>query len=236
MKYTKRLLALLLVFTLVLLMSATVFAYDADNIVNEELAATTDAALTTKTKAIVIIPGILGSSLETTSGTKVWLNIFNYSKMALTETGTSVYSIQSANYDNYGANNTYKTLYNSLNNAYGSTFDVIFFDYDFRLSNTTAATQLATELSSYTEVVLIAHSMGGLVASKFLANSSANRSKTTTLITLGTPYVGAAKCIDVMETGDMIGVNILGLTISLFKNTIKDMSKNCYAAYQLLPT
>ena len=156
--------------------------------------------------------------------------------MALTENGTSVYSIRSANYDNYGANNTYKTLYNSLNNAFGNNFDVILFDYDFRKTNSTAATQLANELSNYNEVVLVAHSMGGLVASKFLANSSSNRSKATALITLGTPFVGAAKCIDVMETGNMITYNPLGVNISLFKNTIRDMSKNCYAAYQLLPT
>ena len=178
-------------------------------------------AVSTKTKAIVIIPGILGSSLETTSGSKVWLHITNYGKMALTENGTSVYSIRSANYDNYGANNTYKTLYNSLNNAFGNNFDVIFFDYDFRKTNSTAATQLANELSNYNEVVLVAHSMGGLVASKFLANSSSNRSKTTALITLGTPFVGAAKCIDVMETGNMITYNPLGVNVSLFKNTMR---------------
>ena len=148
----------------------------------------------------------------------------------------SVNSIRSANYDNYGANNTYKTLYNSLNKAFGSSFDVIFFDYDFRNTNTTAARKLTTELSGYNEVVLVAHSMGGLVASGFLANSAANRNKTAALITLGTPFVGAAKCIDVMETGEMISVSLLGLDITLFKNTIRDMSKNCYAAYQLLPT
>ena len=116
------------------------------------------------------------------------------------------------------------------------TFDVIFFDYDFRKTNSTSATKLATELSEYDEVVLVAHSMGGLVAGKFLANSATNRSKTTALITLGTPFVGAAKCIDVMETGEMITFNPLGVNITLFKNTIRDMSKNCYAAYQLLPT
>ena len=39
-----------------------------------------------------------------------------------------------------------------------------------------------------------------------------------------------------METGEMITFNPLGVNITLFKNTIRDMSKNCYAAYQLLPT
>lgn len=226
MKRTKKLLALILAIVCMLSLSTTAFA--ADNISGE----TKDASAISK--AIVIIPGILGSTLETTSGSEVWLHFINYGKMALTEDGTSVYSIRSANYDNYGANNTYKTLYNSLNDAFGSEFEVIFFDYDFRLTNSTAATKLATELADYDEVVLVAHSMGGLVASKFLDNSSANRSKTIALISLGTPYVGAAKCIDVMETGEML--KFPGLDFTIFKNTIRDMSKNCYAAYQLLPT
>lgn len=228
MKRTKKLLALLLAIICMLSLSTNAFA--AENISVETKAASANS------KAIVIIPGILGSTLETTSGSEVWLHLINYGKMALNEDGTSVYSVRSANYDNYGANNTYKTLYDSLDDAFGAEFDIIFFDYDFRMTNTTAATKLASELSGYSEVVLVAHSMGGLVAGKYLANSSVNRNKTTALITLGTPFVGAAKCIDVMETGEMITFSLLGININLFKNTIKDMSKNCYAAYQLLPT
>ena len=190
--------------------------------------------VSSNTKAIVIIPGILGSSLETTTGTHVWLDVFNFGLMALSEEGNSIYSICSVNYDNYGANDTYKTLYNSLYNAYHSEFDIIFFDYDFRLSNSAAALKLATELSDYDEVILVAHSMGGLVAGKFLANSYTNRAKTVALITLGTPFVGAAKCIDVMETGEMLTIN-LPFNFYVFVNTIRDLSKNCYAAYQLLP-
>ena len=228
MKHLRKILTLALAFVLVMSLSISVFA---DNL-DDEIQTATSA----KNKAIVIIPGILGSSLETTSGQEVWLHLINFGKMALTEDGESVNDIRSANYDNYGANNTYKTLYKSLNKAFGEDFDVIFFDYDFRLTNSTSATKLETELSGYSEVVLVAHSMGGLVAGKFLANSAANRKKTTALITLGTPFVGAAKCINVMETGEMITFDLLGLDINLFKGTIKDMSKNCYAAYQLLPT
>jgi pimeloyl-ACP methyl ester carboxylesterase len=212
---------------------------NSDGIIAEEEAETANQnnIQAAKTKAIVIIPGILGSSLQNSdTGNDVWLNIFNYSQMALKEDGTSQYNIASVNKDNYGANNTYKTLYNSLNSAYSSNFDVIFFDYDWRLSNVAAASKLAQELSAYSEVVLVAHSMGGLVASRFLANSAANRSKTSALITLGTPYVGSAKCINVMETGELIGISILGMDITLFGNTVKAVCKNSYAAYQLLPT
>ena len=190
----------------------------------------------TGTKAIFILPGILGSSLAKSDGTDVWLNIFNYGGMALEEDGTSVNSIVSINKDNYGANDTYDTLYNSLKSAYGDDFDVVFFDYDFRLSIDTAANKLAQETEFYDEVILVAHSMGGLVASKYLANSSDNRNKTTALITLGTPFAGSAKCINVMETGEIIGITIGDTYIDLFTGTIKAMSKNCFSSYQLLPT
>lgn len=226
MKRANKLLAVVLAIICTLSLSTAAFAA-------ENIGAETDAA-SANSKAIVIIPGILGSSLETTSGTKVWLDFSDYDKMALNEDGTSVYSIRSANYDNYGAKDTYKTLYNSLNNAFSDNFDVIFFDYDFRLTNSTSATKLANELSAYDEVILVAHSMGGLVAAKFLDNSATNRSKTVALISLGTPYVGAAKCIDVMETGEMLTIPLLDIPV--FGGTIKEMSKNCYAAYQLLPT
>lgn len=255
MKKLKKCFSLLLIFTLLLSgiqVNATPlnqeYSSDIINVIddldietvttkNDVLNSSSLTPLATKTKAIVIIPGILGSSLQNTStGNDVWLNFINYGQMALNENGTSVNPIASINKDNYGANNTYKTLYNSLKSAYSSSFDVIFFDYDWRLNNTLAATKLATELSSYTQVVLVAHSMGGLVASRYLSNSAANRSKTAALITLGTPYVGSAKCINVMETGDLIGINILGINITLFGNTVKAVCKNSNASYQLLPT
>ena len=188
-----------------------------------------------KTKAIVIIPGMLGSSLEKTNGTKVWLNAFNYPMLALNENGVSVNSIRPISNDNYGAGDKYKTLYNSLKNAYGTTFDIIFFAYDFRKTNSNAATLLATRLRNYNEVVLIGHSMGGLVAGKFLANSAVNRNKTAAYIAIGTPFVGSAKSINVMETGEIIAAPDIVNSVLHFKETMRDMSRNCYAAYQLMP-
>ena len=190
-----------------------------------------------ETKAIVIIPGILGSSLYNTSTyDKVWLHAINFSSMALSENGNSVMPITSMNSDNYGVMDMYKYLYNRLKTAYSSQFDVIFYDYDWRMSNATAASNLETRLSAYSEVVLVAHSMGGLVASKYLSNSAANRNKTAGLITLGTPFVGSAKAINAMETGELIDKNFAGIDVYFFKTTVRNMSKNSYAAYQLLPT
>ena len=75
--------------------------------------------------------------------------------------------------------------------------------------------------------------MGGLVASKFLANSAANRSKTIAVFTLGTPFGGSAKTIQALETGNMI--TFTGV-IPLYTNLVKSVGRNSFAAYQLLPT
>ena len=69
-------------------------------------------------KAIVIIPGLLGSTLYQ-GGNRVWLaDIFDETlsmeKLALTETGASVYTVTSAS--DYGVQDTYRTLYNNLYN------------------------------------------------------------------------------------------------------------------------
>ena len=130
-----------------------------DSVVSSESNVITSTAA--KDKAIVIVPGILGSSLRR-SDTKeqVWLNIYA-GELELNEDGSSKYPIESVDYDHFGANNTYQTLYSELSTAYKDNFDIIFFDYDWRMSNTEAATKLASELSSYTTVVLVAHSMAG---------------------------------------------------------------------------
>ena len=106
---------------------------------------------------------------------------------------------------------------------------VLFFPYDWRKSNATSAASLAIAINNtYDNVILVAHSMGGLVASKYCANSSANRGKVDKLITIGTPYTGSPQLVYVAETGDF---NPL-----LSNSKIKELVVNFPAVYQLIPT
>lgn len=210
----------------------------------ESIDAETDALLepsatAAHSRAIVIIPGILGSSLyNSENGRWAWyneLNILNMEDLYLSESGTSLKTITTRS-ELYGAFSTYKTLYDRLYAAFSNDFDIKFFSYDWRMNNSTAAAQLASFVSGYSEIVLVAHSMGGLVAAKFLDNSSSNRAKTAALISIGTPYVGAAKCIDTMETGELIVREIVGTDVTIAPNIVQRICMNSYAAYQLLPT
>lgn len=186
----------------------------------------------TSNKAIVVIPGVGGSVLRNSSGQACWLWLTRLNQLSCSTSGVSDNKITAGTGD-YGVLNYYGPLCTMLEENYGDTYDVLFFPYDWRLSNASSAASLAIAINnSYDEVILIAHSMGGLVASKYLANSSVNRNKVDKLITLGTPYTGTPHLIYVAETGDFNSV----LSVLGYEPTIKNLMQNFHCTYQLAPT
>lgn len=184
-----------------------------------------------KDNAIVIVPGIIGSELinQSSNNELVWLKNGKDNQLICSEEGVSEYNICSFNSDNYGTHDEYKTIFKALNETYKTKSDVIFFDYDWRMTCAEAGYKLEEELSEYDSCILVAHSMGGLVASSYLARSAANRNKTTKFISVGTPFTGTAKAIDVIETGSMsFWLDII--------TELKLYAKNIPAVYELLPT
>jgi pimeloyl-ACP methyl ester carboxylesterase len=137
--------------------------------------------------------------------------------------------------DDYGAKNTYATIYNYLDDAQNfpkTEYNVKFFTYDWRLSNAENANRLANYISGDNKVILIAHSMGGLVASAYLAKGASYRNKVEKLITFGTPYLGAAKTIGTFETGETFGFP----SDLVMAPHIQELSINTASTYELLPT
>lgn len=229
MKRTKRISALLL--SLVLLVSLCIPA-----------SATNTPDISTQASSndlIVLIPGTMGTELQYGS-TKVWdpgTNVLNHSKyfnwLSFGESGSANYSLSVLNDDNYGARDTYQTIYNRLYNTFSSSATVKFFGYDWRYSCTNAANALANLVNGYSgKIILVAHSMGGLVASQYLNNATSSQRSRTTLITLGTPFTGSPKAVNVFETGSMFGL----LENMAIGGYIKENAKNYPSAYQLLPT
>ena len=183
---------------------------------------------------IVVIPGIVGSELVDGNGAKVWVGAGAIlGQIQCNEVGTPVYSLYAYNNDNYGALDTYKTLYDALKNKYSGQADVKFFAYDWRKTNTIAGQALKNLVAGYSgKIILVAHSMGGIVASDYLRIATASQRSRTTLITLGTPFTGAPKAVQVMENGQMFPGIAGNITSSYVQNLIRNMP----AAYELLPT
>jgi hypothetical protein len=116
--------------------------------------------------------------------------------------------------------------------------DFFEFPYDWRLDNRISAQRLESSALDWLEtrrrhhpdarLILIGHSMGGLVARYFLEVLHGWK-HTKTLITLGTPYRGSVKALDFL-------VNGLRKTVGLV--TLFDLTKLIHSfpsVYQLLP-
>ena len=170
------------------------------------------------------MPGIMGTKLKLNSannafpaGTQIWPplepeqefdNAQGYidalqklESLACNADGSSAYDIVVNSTDTYGAYESYKNLYLMLNNTYGADRDVLFFGYDWRQPNSVSGALLAEKVNTYDEVFIIAHSMGGLVASHMLRNTAA-RCKISKLVTLGTPFLGAIDTVPLLSHGE----------------------------------
>lgn len=113
------------------------------------------------------------------------------------------------------------------------------FPYDWRLPNRVAALRLQRMakgwLSAWRQkghpegrLILIGHSMGGLVARYFL-EALGGWEMTRTLITFGTPHRGSVKALDFIANGwrkKVLGVEVLDLS---------DLLRSFPSVYELLP-
>lgn len=204
-------------------------------------------------KAILVVPGIAGSKLYLKThvtyggyfypdGSQLWepsiLNLRDRIRMLeFGPDGRSLLDIESEGTGaerEYGAQGYYTDLVKALEATYKRDYQVLFWGYDWRQDVSSVAEDLQKYIDDkgYTEVILVCHSMGGLVASKYLANSTANRNKTKKLITLGTPYLGAPKAWYVFETGELL-TSIAGVATT---PAIKDIANNFPSVYELLPS
>ena len=172
-------------------------------------------------KGCVLVPGIMGSTLLTQAGEKVWppslgdlvsgyddvedLLDPDLRAVEIIDTVMLVYPVYASILDDIGRCG-YQT--GNPNRRF------IPYPYDFRRSNATSADGLATVLDRFAdldELVLVGHSMGGLVL-RYLLESGRYDDRAwfpsiTTLITMGTPHFGAPKAIQYL-TGEesMLGI------------------------------
>lgn len=109
------------------------------------------------------------------------------------------------------------------------------FPYDWRRDNRVAARQLADCVRTWLQkrrdtypdarLVLVAHSMGGLISRYYLEVLGGWRD-TSTLITFGTPYRGSLNALDFLANG---------MTKLLGALDLSDLMRSFTSVYQLLP-
>jgi Lecithin:cholesterol acyltransferase len=114
------------------------------------------------------------------------------------------------------------------------------FPYDWRRDNRVHARRLAEQSEGWLadwkarsgaedpRLVIVGHSMGGLIARYFLECLEGWK-RTRTLVTFGTPYRGAPKALGVLANG--VRKKVLFKTLDL-----SDLARSFTAIYQLLPS
>lgn len=227
------------------------------------------ACTATNKKAIIILPGIMGSNLiDAETGNPLWAPIKGYDmhdlgmddfgnilaeqsvkelldfdgkngayawieKMTVKPDGTSNHKIdvqsigkdgkpKYANASTYGTLEYYEKMYKFLQEKFGKDYDVKIFEYDWRLDNMKAAIALEKFIkdNKYKKVTFVAHSMGGILGSTYIAKDKKNAEKVDKFITLGTPFFGSHKAIRVPENPlSLLGDNLSG-ALSAVKNLI----------------
>ncbi len=114
--------------------------------------------------------------------------------------------IRPANMDDptgkYVMANLMKPLYEQLVADYGEEYEVVIWQYDWRLHTDEIADKLEAYIASqgYEKIMLFTHSMGGLVASSFF-KKEANRAMTELFVPFSTPFYGAIDTTYLMYEG-----------------------------------
>lgn len=145
---------------------------------------------------------------------------------------------------NFGILSLFEKMLGELDKNFGinngGEYKIVFHSYDWRLDCAENSKFLTKEIMKYDEVILVAHSMGGLVscksATELLEKNELHRIKA--FVSLGVPYNGATDSLYLLEKGYLTGSPIIDRMSQTmgFPEIIKELACNCVAIYELFPT
>ncbi len=150
---------------------------------------------------IIVIPGIMGSSLAT-DGEEQWVDMPELNKGAIVKN----LSISENNVEPTGV---IKKFYKDIGDYFSNKYDVISLEFDWRKSLKDAAITLKGQLESIMNdhvdatIHIVAHSMGGLVVRQCMMDfnftwKEFTKNKNNKFVMLGTPWLGSYLIMEVL--------------------------------------
>ena len=212
---------------------------------------------------VILIPGITGTYLYKDYGDKeeIWPNVIKMflpgddsylDDLILNEDGTENVEFPIIPGDIIRVISTVhvfdKLIEVLIENGYTEGENLFVFPYDWRFGTEQTASLLNKKIDDIlnatgdAKVDIIAHSMGGLVAKKYIADNGSD--KIDQLIFLGTPQLGAPKAFKVLMFGDdmsygfdIVTIKDIKVKIGILSSiTAKYISQNMPSVYELLPS
>lgn len=210
---------------------------------------------------VILIPGIMGTSISKnySDNLELWPNpsklLFSITDsfmkdLALKADGTEYPErpmhlgdiIRKVDVDILGikyTSHSFDGLIDELtSNGYKEGENLFVFPYDWRKSNKDSADNLKDKIAEILKetgaqkVDIVAHSMGGLVAKKYIADNGA--SYINQLVFIGTPHLGAPNAFKALMYGDDMGIRF-GFSI-LNPSIVKTITQNMPGVFELLPS
>ena len=200
---------------------------------------------------IIFIPGIMGSRLYDDVDCKsiVWTPEGSITQMIKTLSHlTSKMKLDNTLYVNrpvnqnkvsikdreYGAFKIYKDMLDSLCDRFPDR-DIYFFSYDFRQTNIDNGKKLDDFIDSLQvdKVDIIAHSMGGLVASNYI--SEKGNSKIDKIIIQGSPLEGAPQLLNAVMHWEIAGDYVQDLVLGS-AGLVKQLKASYPSVAEMYPT
>jgi triacylglycerol esterase/lipase EstA (alpha/beta hydrolase family) len=126
-------------------------------------------------------------------------------------------------------------------NGYILNQNLFVFPYDWRRDISLTAPLLDQKINEIKiqtgnqKVDIVAHSMGGLVARNYIADS-ARAQNVRKLFTLGTPHFGSVKFLSAITNGICLKFEIGSSCLSIATSEIKDIVQNMISGYELAPS
>jgi len=164
-------------------------------------------------KAILIIHGICGGAFfDAETDEAIWaLDMIDINelttmlsdptemmnKMSLDENGVPTHDLRVADMDDtrgkYTMLSMFQPVYEKLEADYGDEYEVIIWQYDWRLDNIQTADKLDNFIkeNDYDKLIFVTHSMGGNVVSQYLTKGQDRRDKVELFIPISTPFFGS---------------------------------------------
>ena len=198
---------------------------------------------------VIILPGIAGSQLQVWEGgdNELWplAPLSSRLYLALNEDGVTqadpdpshkITAGKIVREDRISALNYYGGLIASLQEiGYTELGDLFIMPYDWRLSNADHYKDLdhvidgVRILTGEQKVILVAHSMGGVIARGYVYEKPEYADRVEAIITIGTPYWGSPKAYYALVNGYQFG------NVFVNKRLMKILGQNWPSAYQLGP-
>ena len=202
--------------------------------------------LTNDNDPIILIPGIMGSRLfaDAQFNDIVWVGygeIFSTTLDNSLKKSKTVYVKPPVDQNTLpeserepGAMDCMKPLVNEMCEKYPNR-EIYVFSYDWRQSNADSAEKLNDFIESLSakKVDIVAHSMGGIVTSKYVKAHGFD--KVDKIITCGTPYEGAPHCIEAVVNFSVAGNDAKDYLLA-FGGLHKDVKRELDGVAELTPT